>query len=485
MDTLRLTVNDELVETRDLPPSTTLLKFLRERLGLCGAKEGCAEGDCGACTVVVQDRRLDGTPCFRAVNSCLVLLPMMQGRRVYTVEALQQNGSPHVIQEAMAKHQGSQCGYCTPGVVMSLVEATYRDDLREGWQLDDQLAGNICRCTGYRAIREVAQELASSRPADAFAERLHRELEPRRLSYERAGKRYFSPGSLKELFAILAAHPNARIVAGGTDLALEVTKRFREPEALVSVEAVPELRRVERTAAGWDVGAAVTLTELQETLEASVTPLEKMLRVFASRQIRNRATVGGNLCNASPIGDLAPVMLALGAELSLASAGGTRRIPIERFFLGYRKTALEPGEILSTVHLPRVPEGVRASSYKVSKRRELDISTVAMGAFVRLSGDGTASDVRLGYGGMAATPARAHGTEAALAGKPWTEASVRAATEALEHDFQPISDARGSAWYRMAVAKNLLVGFYFETGEGPVALDPRPTSTIHLRARGA
>ncbi len=484
MESLRLYVNDVLVEERDVPPTTTLLRYLRDRLQLSGTKEGCAEGDCGACTVVVADVRADGTPTYRAVNSCLVLLPMVQGRRVYTVEALKANGAYHLVQESMARHLGSQCGYCTPGVVMSLVEAAYRDDLSDDWQIDDQLCGNLCRCTGYRPIRDAAKEVAGRCPNDALAERLRAPRDSMQLAYAHGAQRYFNPATLAELFDVVDAHPSARFVCGGTDLSLEITKRFREPELLVSVEAIPELRKVDARDDGWDIGAAVTLTGLQEALGGEVMPLEKMLRFFASRQIKNRATVGGNLCNASPIGDLAPVLLALGAELSLVSRRGTRRIGIDDFFLGYRKTALEPGEILATIHLPRLPADARASSFKVSKRRELDISAVAMGALVRLSADGVVTEARLGYGGLAATPARARQTEAALVGRVWCEETVRAAMDAIDLDFQPISDHRASAWYRTRVAKNLLVGFYFETKDGPVALDPRPTATIHLRAGG-
>jgi xanthine dehydrogenase small subunit len=481
VETIRLRINGQAREERALAPTTTLLRYLRDHAGLSGTKEGCAEGDCGACTVVVADRRADGAPTFRAVNSCLVLLPMLQGRDVWTVEGLAEPGRPHAVQEALARHLGSQCGYCTPGVVMSMCEAAYRTDMAEPWQVDDQMCGNLCRCTGYRPIREATAEVAGRCGGDAFSRGLASEPGGAGLAFEHGGQRYFNPTSLAGLFDVLALHPGARLVSGGTDLSLEVTKRFQAPPLLVSVEHVPELRRIERTAEGFRVGAAATLTELQEALGLAVPPVEKMLRVFASRQIRNRATVGGNLCTASPIGDLAPVLMALGARVNLASRGGNRSLPLDEFFVSYRKTALRPGEVLASVDIPLVPAGVRASSFKVSKRRELDISAVSAGMWVRVGGDGRVEEARLAYGGVAATPARARATEAALVGLPWSEASVRDAMPLVDRDFTPISDHRGSAWYRAQVAKNLLLGFFLETQAGLAGLDPRPTATVQLK----
>lgn len=481
MDTLRLYVNDRLVEARGVAPTTTLLQWLRQE-GLTGTKEGCAEGDCGACTVLVLDPEARGGPRLRAVNSCLVLLPMMQGLKLWTVEGLAEADAAHPVQEAVVRHLGSQCGYCTPGVVMSLAEASHRDDLDAPWKLTDQLAGNLCRCTGYRPIRDAAREVAGTGPDDAPARALEGARREAVLSEYRHGEaRFLMPGSLDALFDALEAHPEARVIAGGTDLGLAVTKQHLELPCLVSLEAVPGLRAVEETDEGWRFGAALTLTDLEAATRERLPPVHRMLRYFGSRQIKHRGTLGGNLCNASPIGDLAPVLLSLGARAVIRGRAGRRTVALDDFFTAYRKTALGPGEILEAVEVARIPEDVRAAAYKVSKRRELDISTVSAGMWVRTGADGKVLEARLAYGGMAATPARARSAEAALVGQAWDEAAVEAAMAAVDEDFEPIDDLRGSAWYRRTVARNLLRGFYLETRETRLpGLPDRPTATVEV-----
>lgn len=464
-------LNEERVVVQGVPPETTLLRWLRDHRRLTGTKEGCAEGDCGACTVAVLERGLDGASTYRSVCSCLLFLPMVHGRRVYTVEGLATGRDSHLVQQALSERLGSQCGYCTPGVVMSLFEACYRDDLDESWKLDAQMCGNLCRCTGYRPIRDAARTIGGARPADRFLAALDaRAAEVESLEYRStavAPDTFTLPTTLDELWSALARAPHARLVAGATDLALEVTKKRCHLPALVSLEAIAELRTLETTPGGFRFGAGVRLTDLETFSRFTLPPLERMLRYFGSRQIKNRATIGGNLCTASPIGDLAPVFLALDATLVLRARGGERRVPIADFFRSYRRTALEPGEILAFVEVSRPSPGTLISSYKVSKRRELDISTVSAAFAVRLE-DGRVADARLAYGGMAAVPARARRTEASLRGAAWTEASVEAAAAALAEDFVPIGDHRGSAWYRGQLAGNLLLGFFLETQRTPV-----------------
>ena len=483
MQRLRFFLNDEPVEETALSPTTTLLRYLRERAHLTGTKEGCAEGDCGACSVAVLEHDGQGVPALRSVNACLVLLPMVQGKRVYTVEALKEGGRYHPVQETLARELGSQCGYCTPGVAMAMLEACHRRDLDEPWKLDAQMCGNLCRCTGYRPIRDAARQVAGTRPVDRFARALtETQPDPMDLSYQAGAQRFFTPGSPEALWDVLDAHPEARFVVGGTDLSLEVTKRYAEPPLLVSLEALAELRVLGPREGGHRLGATARLTDVEDYARGTSAPLERMLRYFGSRQIKNRATVGGNLCTASPIGDLAPVLLALGAEVGVRSRAGERRLALEDFFVGYRRTALGRGEILAYVDVPAQPEGARALAYKVSKRRELDISGVSAGFRVVVDGAGRVAEARLAYGGMAALPARARRTEAALVGQPWTEASVEAALARLEEDFQPLSDHRGSAWYRGRVAQNLLRGFFHETLSTPMPrLAEQHTATVQVR----
>jgi xanthine dehydrogenase molybdopterin binding subunit/xanthine dehydrogenase small subunit len=456
---------------KDHSANITLLQYLRQR-GLIGSKEGCAEGDCGACTVVLIDTDASGNNQYRAINSCLVPLPLIAGRKIVSVEGVATVAQLHPIQQAMVNRHGSQCGYCTPGFIMSLYEAYHRTDLNEAWQLDDQLCGNLCRCTGYRPIREAAFEclarrsatetqtgpvaLAGSRPT----------LDP--VGYRTASESFFRPVALTELLELLAVYPDAQLVAGATELGLKITKRFQSFPTLISLEGVTELTVLEPTETHWRVGAAVTLTQVWDALGKEFPVLASMLRWFGSRQIRNRATLGGNLATASPIGDSAPVLLALDASLVLESAEGARIVPLSEFFVGYRKTQLQGGEIIREILLPRArAEADRGQEftrfYKVSRRREMDISTVAGCFRIQLDTAGRIRLARVVYGGVAPTPVRATDVEAALIGKEWNRDTVAAVAEALAKRFTPISDVRGSAEYRTAMIVELLEKFFDDT----------------------
>lgn len=485
MDAVRLHVNGQLREVSGLPPTTTLLEYLRGPAGLPGTKEGCAEGDCGACTVVVVDPDAPGGPRLRAVNSCLLLLPLLHGKHVVTVEGLGTPQAWHPVQEALVTALGSQCGYCTPGVVMSMVEACHRGDLDAGWKLDDQMCGNLCRCTGYRPIREATQRIAGLRPDDHLAALVRERAgePPLSLRYEHAPgtdahQRFFVPGSLPELFDLMDAHPGLRLVMGATDLGLDVTKKGERFPALASLQALPQLRRIEHAGGRWSIGATARLADLEDATDYALPPVARMLRFFGSRQIKNSATVGGNLCNASPIGDLAPVLLALDAVIVVAGRAGERRVPIAEFFVGYRKTGLAAGELLVRVELPDPPPTAKVVAYKVSKRREMDISAVAAGLYVDVH-DGVVAAARLGFGGMAATPARARLAEAALVGQPWSQATCDAAAARIADDFTPLSDHRGSAWYRATVAQSFVRALYADTlRQAMPRLPDRPSGTL-------
>lgn len=489
---LRFTLNGALVEPSGWTPTTTLLSWLRAS-GRTGSKEGCAEGDCGACTVAIVEPG-PGGPAWRAVNACILLLPSLQGRSLVTVEGLAEPGGRpgaapllHPAQQAMVERLGSQCGYCTPGFVMSLFEATYRPELAAGpaWQREDQLAGNLCRCTGYRPIREALEAVAGACPDDRFTALLSAPALPGALSVQRGDQRFEQPATLSEALRLLAEQPTAQLVAGATDLGLEVTLRGKTWPTLISLDAIAELREIRNTPDGLLIGAGARLSAVEHASAACQPALHRMLRYFGARGIKNRGTVGGNLCTASPIGDLAPVMLALGATVVLASAEGERRLPAERFFVAYRQTALRPGELLLRVELPAPQPGEQQGAYKVSRRRELDISTVSAAFSVRLDAEGRVQAARLAFGGMGPVPLRAPSAEAALIGAIFDEAAMRAAAAALSTDLSPRDDVRGSAHYRQRVAKNLLLGFFLERRragliDGAAPLPPRHAGTLAL-----
>ncbi len=483
LSSITFTLNGATREVRDASPTTTLLEYLRSS-GLTGSKEGCAEGDCGACTVLLVDTDAQDRPTYRAVNSCITFLGAIAGRELVTVEGVGSREHPHPVQSAMVEQCGSQCGFCTPGFVASMVEGYYRADIDRGSspaacanrrvELADQLAGNLCRCTGYRPIRDAmlqAREVHDHGgvagdpllvPLGADA---RTQLAPVDISAH--GDRFQRPTTLTELCELRAADPTALLIAGATELGVERNKKLRALPRLISTEGVPELRRITRSADELIIGGAATLTQLEETIaQPAGDPradrlhgLRKMLKVFAARAIRNRATVSGNLVTASPIGDLAPVLLSLDASLALRSVRGERRVPLAEFFVGYRKTLLGADEIVTAIHVPlSLPTDglVRATSFKVSKRRELDISIVAAGMLLELDPDNRVRHARLGFGGVAATPIRAKNTEALLVGRLLDEETVALAESSIAREFNPISDVRGSAEVRRALVSSLL-----------------------------
>ncbi len=488
---IQFILNGRIVRVQNCSPNTTLLEFLR-RSGLTGAKEGCAEGDCGACSVVMVDHDAEGRPCYRAINSCLVPLCLMAGREIISVEGVASGQKLHPVQEKMVECHGSQCGYCTPGVIMSLFEGYYRGDLQQHDELDDQLSGHLCRCTGYRPIRDAAIEAFAGRQAkngvDRFVERLKKAgAGPEGVEYEFENEKFFRPTSLARLLDLLEQFPDGRVVAGATELGLDITRRFKRFPTLISVEAVPELKDIKLTDSGWHIGAAATLTQIEEMLADEVPVLGRMLRVFGSRQIRNRATMGGNLVTASPIGDSAPLLLALDARVVLASLAGERTLPMERFFISYRKSALQPGEVLKTIFLPRGSSAPglerRCEWYKVSKRREVDIGAVSACFAVDVDQQGIVRHARLAYGGVAAVPSRAKPAEQALLGKPWCADAVRQACRILRAGFSPLSDVRGSAEYRRGLVGSLFEKFF--AGESQEAPGREIAASAAVRHRSA
>ncbi|HEY4118187.1 MAG TPA: xanthine dehydrogenase molybdopterin binding subunit [Byssovorax sp.] len=482
-------LNGEPKRVVDRSPTTTVLQYLRAE-GLTGTKEGCAEGDCGACTTLLVETNARGEQTFRAFNSCIALLPMVAGREIVTVEGVGAGGL-HAVQRAMVKNYGSQCGYCTPGFVVSMVECKARTDCATRAHVGDQLAGNLCRCTGYRPIRDAMVEALADGAPDVLLDRLKAPArEVPSLDYAGRGDRFLRPTALADLLALRAAHPDAVLVAGATEIGVDLNKKDRPFPFLISTEGVAELRAITRRDDAFVVGGAATLTALEEALDGEFPAVDKMLWVFASRQIRNRATLAGNLVTASPIGDMAPVLLALDAELVLASPRGERTIALADFFLAYRKTALAPDEIVRSIRIPRrrAAAGGRLliDSYKVSKRRELDISIVAAAFAIELDAANVVRWARLAYGGVAATPARARATEELLVGRAWTQATIDDATRALAAEFKPIDDVRAGAAYRRGLVPGLLEKFFAadrsEAADLPISFDLGAPNVDHVGA---
>jgi xanthine dehydrogenase small subunit len=460
-DTIHFRLGSELRHLRDVDPSMTVLEYLRGPERLTGTKEGCAEGDCGACTVVLVDH-IDGRPRYKAVNACILFVSALDGRQLLTVEHLAgPDGALHPVQQAMVNHHGSQCGYCTPGFVMSMV-ALQTDPAPDRTAVNEALAGNLCRCTGYRPIVDAALEVCTgAAPAEAGPPI---DMPDTTLTLEHGDALCLAPRSVAELAHTLVRHPNAVIVAGGTDVGLWVTKQHRKLGTTVSLDAVTDLAEITETRDTIRIGAAATYHDALPVLEHYFPDFGAMIRRIGSRQIRNRGTIGGNIANASPIGDSPPALLALDATLVLRRLTVQRHVNLEDFFTGYRRTVLKPGEFIERIDIPKPPAGDTFRCYKVSKRFDQDISAVC-GAFRLRLEDGIVRDIRIGFGGMAATPARPRPVEAVLIGSPWTEATIRVAQDAMDEAFSPLSDMRASALYRRTVARNLLLKFFLETNQ--------------------
>nr|WP_276583524.1 xanthine dehydrogenase small subunit [Pseudomonas sp. RIT-PI-S] len=457
----------------DLDPNLTVLEYLRERLNKRGTKEGCGSGDCGACTVVLGElaAQPDGTQGlrYRSINACLTFVASLHGKQLITVEDLKHQGRLHSVQQAMVDCHGSQCGFCTPGFVMSLFALQKNCPGAGTPAIHEALGGNLCRCTGYRPIVEAATQACAAPAADAFdAQRASTVAQLQAIAAQGPGElggsraRCLLPTSVDALAAAYAADPEARLFAGGTDLALEVTQQHRPLRSMIYLGQVPELRQVTVSEHCLNIGAATPLSDCYAVLAEDYPDFGALLHRFASLQVRNQGTLGGNIGNASPIGDAPPLLLAAGASLVLRHGDERRELPLDAFYLDYRVTARRPGEFIETVRVPRPAEGALFRAYKVSKRLDDDISAVCA-AFNLTLEQGRVAQLRIAYGGMAAIPKRAVACEAALRGQPWASASVEAACQALAEDFTPLSDLRASSEYRLLVAQNLLRKCLIET----------------------
>ncbi len=475
-DTLRFLLGDALIEIANCDPKLTVLDWLRLERRLTGSKEGCAEGDCGACTVVVG--RLDGGRLrYEAINACIRFLPTLDGCQLLTVEHLKgPDGSLHPVQQAMVDGHGSQCGFCTPGIVMSLFALWLNEDAPSVSRIEDALAGNLCRCTGYEPIIAAAQRMYAGdgkRPeSETIIARLRDLADDAPLALSGPGGHFFAPVTVAELADLVAAHPRATLVAGATDVGLWVTKGMRRLDPVISLGRIAALREIADRGDHLVFGAMATHAEVRPVLASLSPQLDELMRRFGGEQVRNAGTIGGNIANGSPIGDLPPALIALGARLVLAKAApeglARRDIPLEDFFLDYRKQDRREGEFVEAVIVPRSGPDALIHVSKISKRFDEDISAVC-GAFrLRLDSADRIAEARLAYGGMAGTPKRAAAAEAALIGRHWDVAAVDAAIAALSSDFTPLSDMRASAGYRLTVAGNLLRRFLIETTQPDV-----------------
>jgi xanthine dehydrogenase small subunit len=468
---IQFLLNTEVVRIEDGRADLTVLEYLRERRQLCGSKEGCASGDCGACTVVLGipgNGKMDYINC----NSCILFLGSMHGKQLITVEHLKTEESLHPAQQAMVDHHGSQCGFCTPGFVMSLF-ALYKNSSPGQTAIDRKKAteefmgGNLCRCTGYKPIIDAAVETTREPSPDQFTKfesRARQILEDPEIFKNCGTDNYKLPACCEELAELLDLQPNSHLLGGGTDLALEVTQQLKSLDNLIYLGNVSELKNIVQSTDCYEIGAAVSLSTFNDLIEDDYPELFRLMLRFGSRQVRNVGTVGGNIANASPIGDLPPVLIALDAELTLQNVAGDRRVKIEDFFIDYRKTVLLENEFVRSIQIPRADSDHLLKIYKISKRIDDDISAVCIAFYLQMD-SGTIKTIRIACGGMAAIPKRARECEKALIGKPLDQATISAAQQALELDFQPIDDVRASAEYRMQVTKNLLARLRTELTE--------------------
>lgn len=479
MNDIAVNVNGQSRPLAGAPAHTTALDWLRG-VGLSGAKEGCAEGECGACAVMLATSTPDGGTAWTPVNSCLVPVYALNGQEIVTSEGLGGTPSLHPVQEKLAEAGGSQCGYCTPGFVCSMAGEYYRHGRAanesaadDGCPVHDAehgpngfdlhaLSGNLCRCTGYRPIRDAAYALGSPRSDDPLQQRLA-DPAPLPIATSAAvdGSRFLRAASLTETLRLLRDEPDALLVAGSTDWGVEVNIRGTRAPLVVAIEHHEELRTLVVTDAEIEIGAALPLSEVESRLDSTVPLLAQLFPQFASRLIRNRATIGGNLGTGSPIGDTPPALLALGARVVLASADGEREVDLADYFTGYRQSVKRADELIRAVRIPRPLASVTAFQ-KIAKRRFDDISSVAV-AFALDIEDGVVTAAKIGLGGVAATPLRARAAEEALVGQPWNIATVRAASKILGSEGTPMSDHRASAQYRALMLNTALLKLYSTT----------------------
>ncbi|WP_120497606.1 xanthine dehydrogenase small subunit [Kiloniella sp. EL199] len=484
----------ELVELNNVDPNETLLDYLRLREGSCGTKEGCGEGDCGACSVAIGSLK-DGKLEYQTVNSCIQLLGMMDGKEIITIDDLSKGSQTkdsqelHPVQDAMLRHHGSQCGFCTPGIVMSLFTLYHAEIKADRNTINDQLAGNLCRCTGYRPIIDAAMESCTGKAQNRFHEdapvrtdKLNELDDKEDLFIGNETAFFAAPASNETLAALYEKHPDAVIVAGATDVGLWITKQLRDLPKIIHIGRVTELQKITHSNDEITIGASVTYADAKDTLATIDPDVAEIIRRIGSTQVRASGTIGGNIANGSPIGDSPPLLIALDAKLTLQKGTQSREIDLENFFIDYGKQDRKEGEFVSKIRIPKLAKNEVFRSYKISKRFDQDISAL-LAAFRLTIVNGKVTQARITYGGMAGIPKRAEKSEKSLinialnAPETWGKA-----VQALEQDFNPLSDMRASADYRMEAAKGLLIKVLHEISNGKVDQQGKQTRVIGARA---
>ena len=487
---IRFLLNNRAMSVDDVSPTMSVLEFVRQRTGCMGTKEGCAEGDCGACTVVIGEQR-QGRTMLKPVNACIQFMPTLDGKAVFTVEYLRKNdGGLHPVQESLIKNHGAQCGFCTPGFVMSLwglyLDRTGQQELipPDEASVRRAITGNLCRCTGYRPIVDAGKqmfdlpvvpfdraELARSLASLVPPEMPESSDMPGTTPYQFQGGKFFAPRNLAELTALRVAMPTSTLLAGGTDVGLWANKQFRELGEIVYTGEVAELQAISEDPTSLTIGAAVTLTDAYSLLREHYPEMNELWERFASLPIRNVGTLGGNIANGSPIGDSMPALIALGARVTLAKPNRSREMLLEELYIGYQKLAMLPDEVLVSIRIPKPMPRLNFRVYKLSKRFDSDISSVCAAFALNLDGL-LIANIRIAFGGMAATPKRASRTEDILVGRRWDESAMQLAIASLPREFSPLSDFRASSQYRMQAACNLMRRFFLETRrENPIEAD--------------
>lgn len=464
---IQFSINGVLIQEEKIDPNWTVLRYLRTNIAQLATKEGCAGGDCGACSVLVSQQNANGETSFQAINACITLLGSIDGKHLITVEGLREGAELHPVQQAMVDFHGSQCGFCTPGIIASLAALYHNKQGAEATEheIHEALSGNLCRCTGYRPIIEAAKAM-NTYPAPSINACVSKPVvvqfdpsavnEGMTASIESEGRRLFVPESEAQLKELLHEYPQATLWAGGTDLGLEVTQMFKQFDTIICLHKIKSLTEVSENSDSIRFGAMVTYTDSEEYLFKHFPSFAQLIGRIAARQIRNLGTLGGNVANASPIGDTPPVFLALETRVELSSKTGVREVSIDDFFVGYKQTAMQPGEYLSALLVPKLNDNQSLNVFKVSKRKEDDISAVLMA--VRLeNNNGVIENARVACGGMAATPLRAINTEAALNGAKFELSSFEIAAEQIKNDYSPIQDVRATPEYRLNVARNLII----------------------------